>query len=79
MAYIFNLTEYMQASIRMGTGIHPDGPSFGIYIGTPTPDYGEIPKSAFEVTAYDACEWSRAVKLAKWILEMDETFKKVEE
>ena len=79
MAYIFNITENMQASIRMGTGIHPNGPSFGIYIGTPIPDYGVIPKTAFEVTAYDACEWERAVKLAKWILEMDEAFKKVKD
>lgn len=72
MAYIFNITNTMQASIRLGTGIHPDTPSFGIFIGTPVPDTDEAPpKSALDVSAYDACEWECAVKLAKWILDMD--------
>lgn len=72
MSYVFDLTENMQASIRFGTGIHPDGPSMGIFIGTPVCDSDDVPKTAFDVSAYDACDWERAVKFAKWILTMDE-------
>ena len=75
MAYIFDITENMQASIRLGTGIHPDGPSFGIFIGT-LDCFDSSNKTAFNMSAYDACDWKRAVRFAKWILEMDECFKK---
>ena len=79
MSYIFDLTENMQASIRLGTGIHPDGPSLGLFIGTPTPDTGETPKTAFDVSAYDACDWDRAVKFAQWIMIMDKAIFSKEE
>ncbi len=73
MSYVFDITENMQASVRFGTGCHPDGKSLGIYIHGPEELHteGERPR-ALDLNAYDAVDWERAVAFAKWILSFGE-------
>lgn len=65
----FDLTEHTQASIRGTTGTHPNSKFvFGIHIGT---DELHTEQSGFtpDICAYEDMDWSKAVKLAKWILD----------
>lgn len=67
----FDLTEHTQMSIRGTTGTHPDSEFvFGIYIGT---DEIHAEQRGFtpDITAYDDMDWSKAVELAKWILDAE--------
>lgn len=78
MSYIFDLTDSMQASVRFGTKCHPDGKSLGIFIGLPYVGVENAPKDekgnprALDYNAYDAVDWERAVRFAKWILSFEE-------
>ena len=68
---VFDLTEHTQMSIRGTTGTHPDSKYvFGIYISSQE-NYAEelLGKHVMpDITAYDDMDWSKAVELAKWIL-----------
>lgn len=68
---VFDLTEHTQLSIRGPTGTHPDSELvFGVHIGTDeihAEEGGHTP----DFSAYDDMDWSRAVKAAHWILDMD--------
>jgi len=78
----FDLTEHTQFSIRGTTGTHPDSEFvFGVFIES-NPHYAKDFGKEYimpDFTAYDDVDWERAVQMAKWILEWDETFKKKEE
>ena len=75
---VFDLTEHTQMSIRMGTGTHPDSEYvFGVHIGSDD-HYSDKRGMTPDFTAYDDVEWERAVKMAKWILEYDEHFRRYE-
>ena len=67
----FDLTKYTQMSIRGTTGTHPDSKFvFGIYIGI---DEVHSEQSGFtpDITGYEDMDWSKAVELAKWILDTE--------
>lgn len=72
---VFDLTEHTQLSIRGTTGTHPDSEHvLGVYIGSDeihAEEGGRTP----DFSAYDDVDWSRAVKMAEWILEWDRAFK----
>lgn len=71
---VFDLTEHTQFSVRLDTGCHPDGLSLGVHIGTePIHSLGRD-LSPLDLSAYDAVEWDRALRLAEWILRTDEEF-----
>lgn len=70
---LFDLTEHTQLSVRGPTGCHPDGLSLGVYISTEE-IHGDPPKTPLSLSAYDAVEWDRALRMAEWILKADEQF-----
>lgn len=73
----FDLTEHTQMSIRGTTGTHPDSEFvFGIHIGT---DEIHSEQGGFtpDIHAYDDMDWSKAVMLAKWVVDKDGTDEKV--
>ena len=71
---LFDLTEHTQFSVKGPTGCHPDGLSLGMYIRTePIHSLGRDP-SPLDLSAYDAVEWDRALRMAEWILKTDEEF-----
>ena len=67
----FDLTENMQASVRMNTGCHRDQWSLGICIMHPANPTENNDPCALELMAYDAVEWCRALAFARWINEME--------
>ena len=73
---VFDLTEHTQLSIRGTTGTHPDSKFvFGIFMDNDCLEDDPMASSFDSATAYDDVDWSRAVKMAEWILEWDRTFK----
>ena len=73
---VYNLTDYVQLSIRGTTGSQPNSKFvFGIYMGGEDIDNPRTP----DFHAYDDMDWSEAVKMAHWILEQDEWIRKVKE
>lgn len=70
---LFDLTEHTQLSVRLNTGCHPDGLSLGVHIDTEE-IHGDPPKTPLSLSAYDAVEWDRALRMAEWILKVDEGF-----
>ena len=65
---VFDLTEHTQMSIRGTTGTHPDSKFvFGIHIGTDEIHAEQLGLTP-DISAYDDMDWSKAVELAKWIL-----------
>ena len=72
----FDLTEHTQLSIRGTTGTHPDSEFvFGIFMDNDCLEDDPMASSFDSATAYDDMDWSRAVEMAKWILEWDERLK----
>lgn len=74
---VFNLTEHTQLSIRGTTGSHPDSDFvFGCFMDSSCfedePGGSTFSKPEY---AYDDVDWQKAVEMAKWILEWDESFK----
>lgn len=73
---VFDLTEHTQLSIRGTTGTHPDSKFvFGIFMDNDCLEDDPMASSFDSATAYDDVDWSRAVKMAEWILEWDRAFK----
>ena len=73
---VFDLTEHTQLAIRGTTGTHPDRKFvFGIFMDNDCLEDDPMASSFDSATAYDDVDWSRAVKMAEWILEWDRTFK----
>ena len=73
----FDLTEHTQLSIRGTTGTHPDSEYvFGVFIGTDeihAEEGGRTP----DINAYDDMDWSKAIVLAKWVMDKDGSDEKV--
>lgn len=74
---VFNLTKHTQLSIRGTTGSHPDSEFvFGCFMDSSCfedePGGSMFSKPEY---AYDDVDWEKAVEMAKWILEWDETFR----
>ena len=68
---VFDLTEHTQMSIRGTTGTHPDSKYvFGIHIGTDEVHAEQLGLTP-DITAYEDMDWSKAVELAKWILDAE--------
>lgn len=68
---VFDLTEHTQMSIRGTTGTHPDSKFvFGIHIGTDEVHAEQLGITP-DITAYEDMDWSKAVELAKMILDTD--------
>ncbi len=68
---LFDLTEHTQLSIRGTTGTHPDSKFvFGIHIGTDE-IHAEQSGLTPDISAYDDMDWSKAVDLAKWVLDAE--------
>lgn len=69
----FDLTEHTQLSIRGTTGTHPDSKFvFGVYIGSQEHYADEFGKATMpDMHAYDDADWSKAVELAKWVLDAE--------
>ena len=77
---IFDLTEFTQLAIRKDTGLH-DGLSLHIYTSNDewlSEHIERLKAEGHDVppihSTSDAVEWSRAVRMAKWILEADERY-----
>ena len=74
---VFDLTEHTQLSIRGTTGTHPDSKFvFGIFMDNDCLEDDPMASSFDSSTAYDDVDWSRAVKMAEWILNEDKWIKK---
>lgn len=77
---VYNLTDHTQLSIRGTTGTHPDSKFvFGIFMDNDCLEDDPTDSSFDSATAYDDMDWSKAVKMAKWILEQDEWIKRSKE
>lgn len=83
---VFDMTPYTQFSVRMDTGLHPDGLSLGVFMCSADFHLDEAKELMEKEGAvhpdfhcYDAVDWDRAVQLAKWILEVDERWRKRDE
>ena len=73
----FDLTEHTQLSIRGMTGTHPDSEYvFGVFIGTDELHAEEGGKTP-DISAYDDMDWSKAIMLAKWVIDKDGSDEKV--
>ena len=77
---VFDLTEFTQLAIRRDTGLH-DGLSLHIYSSNDQWLLEHIKQLMAEgrdippvYSISDAMEWSRAVRMARWILEADERY-----
>lgn len=70
---VFDLTEHTQLAVRRNTGCHPDGLSLGVCISS-TPIHHDANKDPLDLSAYDAVDWDRALRMAAWILKVDEGF-----
>lgn len=71
---LFDLTEHTQLSVRYDTGCHPDGLSLGVFVGNGQLHDDEPAKDPLHLSAYDAVEWDRALRMAAWILKVDEEY-----
>lgn len=77
---VFDLTEYTQLAIRRDTGLH-EGLSLCIYSSNDqwlSEHIEQLKAGGHDIppahSTTDAVEWSRAVQMARWILEADERY-----